>query len=149
MPAKRLSATQRWQGVVAIVLVVGFTGLIYIGLLLRATGPDYYQPARTALVEARQKLEASYNHEAVLLEQLRSTHHDLEAAIVALAQARVSPGDELEVAKIQTRLRALEDVRDLEKLSPEQLHQSYRDIEAQLTALVEKLERTQDDRQSD
>ena len=138
---KLAARRRRRQAIVVIVSVVGFAGAIYFGSVLRERDPDYYQPARTALITARQRVEASYTHEAVLLEQLQNTHRELEAAIAALNNARVDPANQREVAILRSRLRALEDVERLDRTSPEQLQQSYREIEAQLSALIEKLER--------
>ncbi|MCP5304774.1 MAG: hypothetical protein H6953_04960 [Chromatiaceae bacterium] len=124
--------------------VIGLVGLIYIGLAIRQTEPDYYRPAHTALVAARQHLEASLGQETALLEQLQGSHKNLEAAIAALDEASIDPDVRNDVAALRARLRALEDVGRLQDTSPQQLRESYRAISHQLGALIEEIERRQD-----
>ena len=115
-------------------------GLVSLGLMVRQNDPDYYEPARTALVSAREQLEASYSQEAALLAMLRKTHHDLEAAIRSLDKAKVAPRHRRDMAILRERLRALEDVERLQHMTPDQLHESYREIELQLSNLIGALE---------
>lgn len=123
--------------------VIGFVGLIYIGLAIRHTEPDYYRPARSALVAARQHLEMSLGQETALLEQLQESHKNLESAIAALDEASVDPNVRDDVAALRVRLRALEDVNRLQNTDPQQLRESYRAISHQLSALIDNVERRQ------
>lgn len=123
-----------------VVVVLGAAIVTYLMLNARNSAPDYYVPARTALVTAKERLEVSYGEEANLLTLLQQTHRDLETAVEALDQASIDPELRNEVDTLRLRLRALEDVKRLEKTTPEQLKNSYHAIEAQLDALIAKLE---------
>jgi chromosome segregation ATPase len=136
--SKRL---HRWWTLAFLVLAIGIAGFMYLGSVLHDREPNYYQPARKALVTARQRLEQSYTHEATAIKELKVTHRELETAIAALNKARVDPAYQRNIETLRTRLQALEDIERLEQTSPEQLQQSYHEIADQLSALIEKLER--------
>jgi phage shock protein A len=142
---RRKMVTQGYKRLVVIAAtVIGLVGLIYLGLILRETEPDYYKPARTALITARQRLAVSFGQESQVLEQLRGAHKNLEAAITALDRVKTNPECRDKVATLRQRLRELEDVDRLQDTSPEQLRESYSSIEDQLHALIVKLERRAD-----
>jgi hypothetical protein len=119
---------------------VGIAVSIYLGSVLHDMEPDFYQPVRTALVTARQRIEQAYGHEATAIRELRLAHGELDAAITALNKAPVDPADQRKLETLQMRLQSLEDVGRLEHTSPEQLQQSYHDIISQLKALITRLE---------
>jgi DNA repair ATPase RecN len=115
------------------------SGLAYLGLMVHQTEPDFYAPTRTALVSARQHLEDSFSQEAELLGMLQGAHRDLEAAANDLDRAATDPDHRREVKVLRRRLRALEDVERLQHMTPKQLHESYQEIERQLSTLIDRL----------
>ncbi len=129
------------RGALIALAVIGLTGLIYLSLMVRQTEPDYYQPARTILITVRERLDASFSGEAQLIKQLKNTHKELEAAIAALDQLNIDPEYQHDVDALRIRLRTLEDAKHLSQTSPEQLHLAYREIEDQISALIDKLDR--------
>lgn len=128
------------RGTLIAVAVIGLAGLIYLGLKFRQAEPDYYQPTRAALITARERLDASFSGEAELIRQLKSTHKELEAAITALDKATVHPEYRRSVETLRMRLRKLEDANYLNQTSPKQLQLAYREIGAQIGALIDKLD---------
>jgi chromosome segregation ATPase len=131
-----------WWALAFLVLAIGIAGFMYLGSVLHNREPNYYQPARKALVNARERLEQSYTHEETAIKELKITHRELETAIAALNKARVDPAYQKKIATLRTRLQALEDIERLEQTSPRQLQQSYHQIANQLSVLIEKLERS-------
>jgi chromosome segregation ATPase len=129
-----------WHTIAFVFLAIGIAGFIYLGSVLHNREPNYYQPARKALVIARQQLEQSYTHEATAIKELKITHRELETAIAALNKARVDPAYQRNIETLRMQLQALEDVERLEQTSPKQLQQSYHEITDQLSTLIEKLE---------
>jgi hypothetical protein len=130
-----------WHTVAFVFLAIAIAGFMYLGSVLHDKEPNYYQPARKALVIARQQLEQSYTHEATAIKELKITHRELETAIAALNKARVDPAYQRNIETLRIRLQALEDIERLEQTSPKQLQKSYHEIADQLSALIEKLER--------
>jgi hypothetical protein len=129
-----------WHTVAFVFLAIAIAGFMYLGSILHDREPNYYQPARKALVIARQQLEQSYTHEATAIKELKITHRELETAITALNKARVDPAYQRNIEMLRRRLQALEDIERLEQASPKQLQKSYHEIADQLSALIEKLE---------
>lgn len=122
------------------VAVLGLAGLIYLGLKFRQAEPDYYQPARTALITARERLDASFSGEVEVSRQLKSTRKELEAAITALDQAAIHAGYRRDLEALRRQLRRLEDPDYLSRTSPEQLQQAYREIGSRISALIDRLD---------
>ncbi|MEJ2452876.1 MAG: hypothetical protein P8103_01785 [Candidatus Thiodiazotropha sp.] len=122
---------------VGLLLLVAVLGL---GLVVRQYEPDYYKPARVALVSARQQLEASYIPEQALLANLQTAHRDLQQAILSLQQAELLSADRQEIESLRRSLLALQDPNRLTSTTPQQLQQSYRRIEDQLNALIARIE---------
>ena len=67
--------------------IIAMVAAIYYGPSLREQEPDYYNPARTALVNARMRLEESLGHEHALIAQLQMAREELDSAIANLARA--------------------------------------------------------------
>jgi septal ring factor EnvC (AmiA/AmiB activator) len=135
---------QRWlRSVASVVGVVAVAGVIYLGFILHESGPNYYQPARVALVSAQRQLAESYSHEKALIEQLHTVHSELDAAMADLEKAEsLDHADKREIETMRVRLQALEDARQLSHTTPEQLQESYQGLTAQLDALINRLERS-------
>lgn len=136
--AKRL---HRVLSVLAGLAALAITG--YLALMLHESQPDYYQPARTALVTAKQRFAVSYSEENDLLESLRQTHQDLTSVISKLDDAGVDPAYRADLEHLRARLQQLTDVQYLEQLSSPQLADEYSAIEAEFDALIAKLGRHQ------
>ncbi len=137
MPLNR----QLLRALIIAVVIIGGAILTYIVLDARDTRPNYYAPARTALVTAKERFEVAFGEESNLLNYLQETHRDLENAIAALEQARIDPELRHDIDTLRLRLRALEDMKRLQHTTPEQLKQSYHEIGAQIDALIAKLEK--------
>jgi chromosome segregation ATPase len=138
------SSGQRWlRSVASVVGVVAVAGAAYLGFRLHESGPNYYQPARVALVSAQRQLAESYSHEKALLEQLRIVHNELDAAMANLGKAeKLDHADKRKIESLRLRLKSLEDARQLSHTTPEQLQESYQSLTTQLDALIDKLERS-------
>jgi hypothetical protein len=131
-----------WRYAVAVIGALSLAGIFYLGFVLRAKEPNFYSPARTALVGVRQRLAESYSHERAMLEQLRMARSELDAAIRHLEKAaRLDPEDRRVIETLRVRLKALENPNGVSQLSPEELRQSYHALMAQLDALIAKLQR--------
>jgi hypothetical protein len=134
---KRRYVRNPFQPVSLVLLAV----LILLGVYLRQYEPDYDQPARVALVSARQQLEDSYSHEQMTLKQMQTSHRDLQAAIDSLLQAeKIGSLDRQQLESLRKRLQTLQDPESLSGSTTAQLQQSYRDIESQLDSLIWQIE---------
>lgn len=129
---------QRWMRV--LLAAIALAGLFVAGIRLHQIEPNYYSPARSSLISARQKIIESYNHESDMLKQMKTTHQELENAIAALNKARVDAATTAKIDAIKVRLRSLEDVDHLENTSPRALLQTYREIEGQMSEIIDLLE---------
>lgn len=140
----RRNSGHHWLRNLALVVgVIAIAGVIYLGFMLHESGPNYYQPARVALVSAQRQLAESYSHEKALLEQLRIVHNELDAAMGDLQKAEyLDHADQREIESLRLRLKALEDAKQLSHTTPEQLQESYQSLTAQLDALINRLERS-------
>jgi exonuclease VII small subunit len=127
-------------------VVLGLGGIalvaaIYFGPALREHEPNYYNPARTALVNARMRFEESLGHEQALLTQLQMVHEDLDSAITQLGKAAdLDSTDRARIEALRSSLVSTESPDRLGEVSSEKLYQSYRDLLAQLEALIEELD---------
>ncbi|WP_078119857.1 hypothetical protein [Thiosocius teredinicola] len=129
-----------WRALIVAVVVISGAILTYLVLEARDERPNYYSPARTALVTAKERLEIAFSEEANLLSYLEETHRDLESAIDALDQARSDPSMRAEIDSVRRRLSALGDTDRLQRTTPEELKQTYHEINAEIEALIERLE---------
>lgn len=113
----------------------------YFGPQLREQEPDYYNPARTALVNARLRFESSLGHEQALINQLRLAHEELDSAITQLSRAAdLDPADRARIEGLRTGLQAIERADRLGETTAAGLQQSYRDLLAQMDVLIRDLE---------
>jgi len=114
---------------------------LWLLFLLHQSEPNYYQPARAALVAARHRLHEYYSHESVIIQELRKARNELEATISLLNKAEdLDPADQQRLDALRLQLRQLEDVKQATHMSPEQLHTSYRAVAEGLDELIHKLE---------
>ena len=121
--------------------VLALAAAIYFGPMLREQEPDYYDPARTALVNARLRFEESLGHEQALIAQLQMVREELDSAITQLDKAAdLDPADRARIEALRSRLMSLERPDDLEKLGANELHQLYRDLLVQMDALITDLD---------
>ena len=128
-----------------VVLGLGFVILVAViifGPMLRKQEPNYYDPARAALINARQQFEESLAHEEVLLEQIRMAHEELDSAITQLARvADLDPSHRSAIESLRASLLSIENPDHPEETSPEQLRQSYRDLLVRMDALIKDVEK--------
>lgn len=121
--------------------IIALVAALYFGPAFREQEPNYYDPARTALVNARLLFEESLGHEQVLVDQLQMAHDELDSAINQLSKAAdLEPAFRTRIASLRARLLALEDPDSPGETSPEKLRQSYRDLMAQIEALITELD---------
>jgi len=126
-------------GFLVMALILGSIVLVFD---LYQDRPDYYEPVRSSLVEARLHLTASYDRERDLLRQVHSVHRELEAAIRFMEQAeRAEPADRKELAALRERVQALEDVQKTEQMSASELFRTYQALIEELNALIRKHEK--------
>ena len=125
-------------GFLVVALILGSVLLIFD---LYQDRPDYYEPARSALVEARLHLNASYDRERDLLKKVQSAHRELDAAIRFMERAeQEAPADKKELAALRGRVQALEDDQKTEQMSVSELHRRYQALFEDLDALIRKHE---------
>lgn len=108
--------------------------------LLEGLRPDFYQPARPALTRAKIHLSAFYVDEESLLAELSKAHRQLLMTLAQLAKAKsqLSPEDRAVLERLRNRLRELEDERTTGHMTPEELHQTYRNMVGELEALIDR-----------
>jgi hypothetical protein len=104
--------------------------------------PDYYDPARTTLVEAERLLTRSfdrYQQQIALREEIREAHMLLREAIADLERAqRLDAADKPRIEAIRLRLERLELESGTPGMSAEELRGTYREILTQLESLIQK-----------
>jgi len=123
------------SGIVALGLLIAF------GSSLRDQEPNYYSPARTELVNARMRFEESLAHEQALIEQLRLAHQELDAALAQLSKAvELDPAHRVRIEGLRSRLLEMEAADRRGEMSPEDLQASYRQLLAQMDALINELQ---------
>ncbi len=120
--------------------IIALAGLIGLGWYLHSNSPDYYQPERSSLVLAKQRLYASFGEETDLLERIHEMHQDMQAAIEILEQANIEPQYRTELDGLLTQLHALDDLNRLQNTSREDLQRIFTDIEIKLNQLIAKVE---------
>jgi hypothetical protein len=120
--------------------MIALAGLIGLGWYLHSSSPDYYQPERSALVLAKQRLYASFGEESDLLERIHEMHQDMQAAIKILEQADIEPQYRTELDALLTQLHELDDLNRLQNTSREDLQRTFAGIEIKLNRLITKVE---------
>jgi hypothetical protein len=117
-------------------------GVALLGYALWRDRPDYYDPTRTTLVEAERLLTRSfdrYQQQLDLREEIREAHMLLREAIADLEQAqRTDAEDRTQIQAIRSRLQDLEDEGQAPRMTPADLRRTYRELLAQLEALIDK-----------
>ena len=121
--------------------VLALAVLAYLAMQLHEAQPDFYQPARTALVTAKQRFAVSYSEENDLLENLHQTHRDLQSVIESLDKAGVDASYRSDLESLRARLQGLMDMHHLEQIDSRQLNAEYGAIEADFDELINKLSR--------
>ena len=135
------NSTRYWRRGLAVVLVLALILTLWLALLIHDTEPNYYQPARAALVVARHRLNEYYSHESIIIQQLREAQVELDAAMSMLTKAEnLDPTDKQHLDALRLRLKQLDDVKQATRMNPDQLHDSYRAIAEQLDELIHRLE---------
>jgi exonuclease VII small subunit len=121
--------------------ILALAAVSYFGPMLREQEPNYYNPARTALVNARLRFEESLGHEQALITQLQMVREELDSAITQLDKAAdLDPADRARIKTLRSSLLLIEPHDGLREPSSNELHQSYRDLLAQMDALITDLD---------
>jgi DNA repair ATPase RecN len=124
------------------ILTLGLLTLLGIGLILYAQQrPDYYQPARPSLTEAKRHLDVFYADEKLLLKTLSETRWQLEQTLKLLtkAQQQLSLEQRQTLDRLRYRLYHLEDIHNTERMTPDSLRETYRQLAAELSDLIDGL----------
>jgi predicted TPR repeat methyltransferase len=122
--------------------IIAMVAAIYYGPSLREQEPDYYNPARTALVNARMRLEESLGHEHALIAQLQMAREELDSAIANLARAAdLDPADRARIDALRSSIQSIESPDQPGEASPEKLHQAYGELLAEMEALISDLDK--------
>ena len=119
--------------------IIALAAAVYFGPALREHEPNYYDPARAALIKAQRQFEESLVHEQVLIEQLKMAHEGLDSAIAQLAKvADLDPAHRSRIESLRKSLQSIENQNstDSGETNPEKLQQAYRDLLAQIDALI-------------
>jgi len=121
--------------------IIVLAAVIFFGPALREREPNFYNPARTALVNARLRFEESLGHEQALISQLQMVHEELDSAITHLGKAAdLDPADRARIEALRSSIQSIERPDALVESSANELHQSYRDLLAQMDALITDLD---------
>jgi predicted Zn-dependent protease len=133
---------RRHRYVVLGLVSIALAAAIYFGQALREQEPNYYDPARTALVNARLRIEESIGHEQALIAQLQMAHAELDEAIAQLAKAaNLDPADRTRIDSLRSILLSIENPDHLGAISSTKLQQSYQDLLAQMEALITDMDK--------
>jgi len=98
-----------------------------------------YNPARVALVNAREQLSESFNQEQDILEQVKRVHKELDASLDLLARAeQIDPTMKAPIEALRAQLTALENDPAVAKMDGEELHRAYEHLLAEFEALIER-----------
>ena len=123
------------------VAVFALAAVIFFGPTLREQEPNYYNPARTALVNARLRFEESLGHEQALITQLQMVREELGSAIAELDKAAdLDPADQAGIKAIRAGLLSIEHPDNPGEPGTNELHQAYRDLLDQMDALITELD---------
>ena len=134
-------STNRWGRWFLTIFLLTLSLTLWLLFLLHESEPNYYQPARAALVAARHRLNEYYSHESVIIQQLHKAHQELDATMSMLDKAEnLDPADRQRLDELRARLGQLDDVKRATRMSPDQLHDSYQKVAEELDELIHKLE---------
>jgi hypothetical protein len=140
-PPSKTEEHRRRRQVVLGLVIIALAAATYFGPMVRKQEPNYYDPARTALVNARHLFEESLAHEQVVINQLQMAHEELDSAITRLAKvADLDPIYRTRIESLRASLLSLENPDRPGEASPERLQQSYRDLLAQTEAMITELD---------
>jgi chromosome segregation ATPase len=104
----------------------------------RTSDHDLYNPARTALVNARAQLAETFSQEEDILEQMQRVHRELDESLTLLANARqIDPAMKAPIDALRARLSALEDDRAVAHMDTETLRGIYQRLLADFEALIQ------------
>ncbi|MCG6870363.1 MAG: hypothetical protein LJE91_17020 [Gammaproteobacteria bacterium] len=121
--------------------IIALISLLGIGFEFRDREPNYYAPARTALVNARLRFEESLGHERALIAQLDKAHQELDSAINKLAlAANLDPADQARIEDLRSSLLSIESGDRLGETNSTKLHRLYGDLLAKMDTLITDLE---------
>jgi hypothetical protein len=127
-------------------LLLGFAVLsvglaIYIGLVIREEGPNYYAPGRAALINAKQKFEESLVYEQALIEKKRMVHQEIILAIDQLAKAEdLDSADRARIEDMRASLLAIDKSEYPGETSSIELQKQFRDVLNEMDILISKTE---------
>jgi hypothetical protein len=98
-----------------------------------------YNPARVALINARQQLSESLRQEEDILEQVRRVHKELDASLALLASAeQIDPTMKAPIEALRAQLSALENDPSVAEMDSETLRSTYQRLLAEFEALIER-----------
>lgn len=121
--------------------VILIAAAAYFGPALRDREPDYYDPARATLVNAKRLFEESLVHEQVLVSNLQMAREELDAAITQLGKvATLDPAHRSAVESLRAKLLSIENPDHPGATSPEELKLLYRDLLLQMDTLIEDMD---------
>jgi hypothetical protein len=97
-----------------------------------------YNPARVAIINARQQLSESLRQEEDILEQVRRVHKELDASLALLASAeQIDPTMKAPIDALRAQLSALENDPSVAQMDSETLRSTYEHLLAEFEALIE------------
>ncbi|MEJ2456123.1 MAG: hypothetical protein P8103_18510 [Candidatus Thiodiazotropha sp.] len=127
----------------SLILILGLLSMVGITLILYPPSrPDFYQPARPSLTEAKRHLDFFYADEKLLLKELSETRQQLDLTLNLLSDAgnQLSRQQHRTLERLRVRLHQLENIHNTEHMTPEALQETYRQLAAELKALIEGLD---------
>ena len=142
LSSSSLSKRQRLRRYLVLGIVILSLGLaIYIGVVNRDQGPNFYAPGRAALMNAKQKFEESLVYEKALIEKKRMAHKEIILAIDQLARAEeLDSEDRARIEGMRASLLAIDNADCLGGSSAIQLQEQFREVLNEMDALISKTE---------
>ncbi len=126
-----------------LILILGLLSMVGISLLLYPPSrPDFYQPARPSLTEAKRHLDFFYVDEKLLLKELSEARHQLNLTLDQLSDAgnHLSRHQHRTLERLRARLYELENIHNTEHMTPKALQEIYRQLADELKALIDGLD---------
>lgn len=103
-----------------------------------APAHDLYNPARTALVNARRQLAETFRQEQDILKQRQSVHRELDESLKLLATAeQIDPSMKAPIEALREQIAELERDPCASKYEGETLKELYDKLLAEFEALIE------------
>jgi chromosome segregation ATPase len=103
-----------------------------------APAHDLYNPARTALVNARRQLAETFRQEEDILRQRQRVHEELDESLTLLANARqLDPAMAEPIEALRKRIAALEQDPCASRLDSETMKDLYDRLLADFETLIE------------